>query len=220
MVCGTVAIESSTRSILSVVQVLETHLLQRMGSAALSLGFPLLNTGASLAFRRDVFHELGGYSTNRHIASGDDTFLLLAMHAARPGRVLPCTLPDARVTTLAEPGWGTYLTQRHRRASKVRHYRSPKILLVGALLFLGQCATWIALVLFPSGIVSFHVLVQFLALRFLPEFLLVGSNLPILHRLAVIPVSLVFPLLNIVAILPIGTRGHTWKGRPFVNKKH
>jgi len=220
MVCGTVAIDSSSRSILSVVQVLETHLLQRMGSAALSLGFPLLNTGASLAFRRDAFIEVGGYSANRQLASGDDTFLLLAMHSAHPGRVVPCILPESRVTTAAEPDWGAYLAQRHRRASKVGHYRSPYILLLGAFLFLAQCTTWIALVLFLSGIVSFQMLTLFLALRFLPEILLLGSKLPFRHLLAAVPVSLVFPLLNMGALLPIGTRGQTWKGRPLVNKKH
>ncbi|MFM1745691.1 MAG: hypothetical protein RLZZ630_1628 [Bacteroidota bacterium] len=220
MVCGTVDIAWQSVSPLSVLQVLETHLLQRMGAASLSLGFPLLNTGASLAFRRDAFIEVGGYSANRHLASGDDTFLLLAMHSAHPGRVVPCILPESRVTTAAEPDWGAYLAQRHRRASKVGHYRSPSILLLGAFLFLAQCTTWIALVQFILGILSFPMLTLFLALRFLPEILLLGSRLPLRHLLAAVPVSLVFPLLNMVSILPLGASGQTWKGRPLVNKKH
>jgi hypothetical protein len=38
--------------------------------------------------------------------------------------------------------------------------------------------------------------------------------------LAAVPLSLLFPLLNIPAVWPFGASKASWKGRPLVNKKH
>jgi cellulose synthase/poly-beta-1,6-N-acetylglucosamine synthase-like glycosyltransferase len=218
MVCGTVAVQPSN-GILGTFQSLETHVLQRLGSSSLALGFPLLNTGASLAFRRSVFFEVGGYRANRHLASGDDTFLMLAMHAAYPGRVIPCPQYAARVTTAAESDWVTFLSQRRRRASKITHYRSMYIPAIGLILFLGQWATLAGLLLFPAGFIPIDMLLLFLTGRFLPELLLICGGVPFSRCVAAIPVSLVFPLLNLLTMLPGGASEKSWKGRPFVNKK-
>jgi len=219
MVCGTVNLDSA-HGLLGAVQVLETHILQTCGSASLALGFPLLNTGASLAFRRSTFWDVGGYSGNSHLASGDDTFLMLAMQRMYPGRVIPCGAPAARVRTAAEPTWSAFLAQRRRRASKVRHYGSPGIALFGLVLTLGQFATLAALGAFWASLIDARTLLLILALRFLPEFILLRGLRPVQLWLAAVPLSLLFPLLNIPAVWPFGASKASWKGRPLVNKKH
>jgi cellulose synthase/poly-beta-1,6-N-acetylglucosamine synthase-like glycosyltransferase len=219
MVCGTVNLESAT-GLLGMVQVLETHILQTCGAASLALGFPLLNTGASLAFRRSTFLEVGGYSGNSHLASGDDTFLMLAMQRAHPCRVIPCGAPAARVRTAAEATWSAFLAQRRRRASKVRHYGSPGIALFGLVLTLAQFATLTALGACFAALISIQSLLLILALRFLPEFILLRGLRPVPLWLAAVPLSLLFPLLNIPAVWPVGAEQASWKGRPLVNKKH
>ncbi|MFM9055840.1 MAG: glycosyltransferase, partial [Bacteroidota bacterium] len=219
MVCGTVDLDPAL-GLLGAVQALETRILQTCGSASLALGFPLLNTGASLAFRRSTFLEVGGYSGNSHLASGDDTFLMLAIHRTYPGRVIPCGAPAARVRTAAEPTWAAFMSQRRRRASKVRHYGALGIALFGLVLTLAQFATLAALGAFWASLIDARTLLIILALRFLPEFLLLRGLRPLQLWLAAVPLSLLFPLLNIPAVWPVGASKASWKGRPLVNKKH
>lgn len=87
-----------------------------MGSAA--RGTPLLAYGANLAFTREAFLAVGGYSGDR-FASGDDLFLLDRI--ARSGRRVSC-LFDAKVLvgTTASSSLGSFFQQRIRWAGKMR----------------------------------------------------------------------------------------------------
>src|SRR5688572_1499551 len=74
MVFGAVKLEGT--SFFSVLQAHEFLSLVGTGAATLRYGVPSMCNGANLAFRKDVFFEVGGYANNLHIPSGDDEFLM------------------------------------------------------------------------------------------------------------------------------------------------
>jgi hypothetical protein len=92
--------------------------------------------GANLGYRRATFHEVGGYTDNQGLASGDDEFLLHKIHARHPAGAHFLAQAAAVVDTPAPATLRALLRQRVRWASKWPHYRpaAPRQL---ALLVLG-----------------------------------------------------------------------------------
>jgi biofilm PGA synthesis N-glycosyltransferase PgaC len=81
-------------------------------------GTPVLAYGANLAFTREAFHEVRGFSGDR-FASGDDLFLLRRMQS-QGKRTCALLSREVLVTTEAVGSWGAFLAQRLRWAGKMR----------------------------------------------------------------------------------------------------
>lgn len=144
MVCGNIVVFGG-QGFLHRFQEMESAVLQIMASASLAQGLPLLNNAASLAFRREAWLDVNGYAGHAQIPSGDDTFLMLALHSRRPGSVIPCTQNEARASTLTRPSWYGLFQQRLRWQSKLKHYPPGYIHLAGLML-------WGAAVAIPAGL--------------------------------------------------------------------
>ena len=96
-----------------------------VGAACLARQQPTMCNGANLAYRRAAFAAVGGFAGHAHLASGDDEFLLHAIHARFPGTARFLFDAAAIVRTAAPPTLRALLRQRVRWASKWAHYRSP-----------------------------------------------------------------------------------------------
>ncbi len=96
---------------------------------------PFSCTGASLAFRRDMFEAVGGYSGVDQLISGDDELLLAK--AADAGVIVAATGADCVVPTKAVESLSELWQQRVRWGSKGLYYQfGKKIVLIGLFLFL------------------------------------------------------------------------------------
>ncbi len=95
-----------------------------VGAACLARQHPTMCNGANLAYRRAAFAAVGGFADTAHLASGDDEFLLHAIHARFPGTTSFLFDPAAVVETAAPATLAALLRQRVRWASKWRHYRA------------------------------------------------------------------------------------------------
>lgn len=146
MVCGSVKVQQEA-AFMHQFQAMESAALQVSAAASLSQGQPLLNNGASLAFRREAWEAVSGYGRYMGIASGDDTFLMLAMHRRRPGRVIPCIRQDATVLTGTQATWKNLLQQRLRWQGKLRHYPPGYIILLGAF-------QWLSAIVLPLAFIG------------------------------------------------------------------
>lgn len=142
MVCGLVKVEGDS-SASAQFQSMETGVLQVSGAGSLRLGHPLLNTGTSLCFLKQAWEQINGYKGHEHIASGDDTFLMLRFHHQYPGKVHPLITGGAVVATHPAANWREVLQQRIRWNGKVRHYPTGSIHLTGAIVFLSGLL-WLA----------------------------------------------------------------------------
>ncbi len=122
MLAGPVGI-GPERDVFERLQALELLSLTGAGAAAAAQGRPILCSGANLAFSRELFHNVCGYTGNEHLASGDDVFLMHKFKA-RPGVAVAFAKdPAALVRTLPVGKLRQFFVQRRRWVAKTGHYR-------------------------------------------------------------------------------------------------
>ena len=135
MVCGPVIYKSNGNFIES-FQQLDGFSLQAVTIGSFGMRRPLLCNGANLAYRKDAFLEVNGFSENDHIASGDDIFLLEKMKKSFPRQVQFLKSKQVIVSTKPQSTWKNVLNQRIRWASKTSKQKSTLSFLLGGLVFL------------------------------------------------------------------------------------
>ncbi|MBL7924528.1 MAG: glycosyltransferase [Bacteroidia bacterium] len=220
MICGTVKVTSGG-GFLHDFQAMETAVLQLSGAASLQAGHPLLNTGASLAFRKASWEQVEGYSKHRHLASGDDTFLMLAFHQQQKGSVKPCTQPAAMAETRPHQDWTSVVRQRLRWNGKVKHYPLGYIHAVGLLVLSAAISFLVLLFLSFFGDGSLFDLILVFVLRFYAEYAILQEwedrSRQKFSLFSIFCMSWLYPLFTVFSMVfrPFIRPG--WKGRP-VNK--
>ena len=206
------------------LQALDFLGLMACGAGGIGIGRPNLANGACVAYRRDVFTRLGGFSGIDDVTSGDDELLMqkIAYGGASgeglgPDAVVFVNRLEATVVTEPVTSFAQFLDQRKRWASKGTRYPAQlQAMLIGLVAF------FLALL----GVA--------LALPFAPglwPWLLAGLGLKAAGDLAVLvpttarfrqrPLLWAYPLygpLHVVHTVVVGligplSRGFEWKGR-------
>jgi cellulose synthase/poly-beta-1,6-N-acetylglucosamine synthase-like glycosyltransferase len=205
------------KSLFERMQTLEFYTLIATGGAFIGNNHASTCNGANLAYRRDIFYEVGGFTGIDDLASGDDELLLQKVAARYPGKIGFLKLYDAVVFTHAKHNLQEFLQQRRRWASKSVKYKDKKVVAV------------------VTGLWLFNVSVLanfFLGFWDKIFFEICGSQLlmmAILELILLLPVTLFFKrtrLLSLIIIsIPIyviyfayiglaGNKGtYHWKGR-------
>ncbi len=191
-------------------QHLEFSTIMLLTRAFIRLGKPIMCNGANLAFRRQAYERVGGYQSHRHVASGDDEFLMRSI-LARFGDAA-VAWHHGVVQTLPQPSIRDFLAQRIRWASKWRYNtslpaRGTALLTFGLqslLLAVWFSGAWLGMPGFFCVILKTLADVVFLyAIR--PK----HSNL-----FASIAVSVVYPAyVVVVALAALAGVPQRWKGR-------
>ena len=127
---------SFTNTILSIFQYLDFLSLQGITAASVSAGFHSMCNGANLAYKKEVFFEVGGFTGIDHIASGDDMLLMNKIKKQYPNGIGFLFTKDAIVTTAPMPDWKSFFNQRIRWASKADQYQDKSIFTVLLLVYL------------------------------------------------------------------------------------
>lgn len=133
MVFGGVKIEGD--SFFSTLQAHEFLSLIGTAAATLALGVPSMCNGANLAFRKTVFSEVRGYTSNFHIPSGDDEFLMRKIFQLYPRGIQFVSEADAVVETSSVPTLKGFVHQRIRWAGKWRHQVSARSVALAIFIF-------------------------------------------------------------------------------------
>ncbi|MDB5153732.1 MAG: glycosyltransferase [Mucilaginibacter sp.] len=205
------------RSLFEYMQTLEFAYLIGIGAAFIGNGRASTCNGANLAYRKDVFYEVGGFSGIDDLASGDDELLLQKVAERYSGRIGFLKVREAIVYTHAKHTLNEFLQQRRRWASKSTRYKDKKIvaLAVGIWLF--------NLSLLVNAGLSFYNIYFFklFALQFLLKYLFeVAFLLPItafLKRTRLVGLLVLLIPVHIIYFVYIGLMGNTrkyvWKGR-------
>lgn len=199
------------------LQTVEFASLIGSGAASMAAGYPSMCNGANLAYEKEVFLEVSGYDGVRHIASGDDEFLMHKIAARHPGSVHFLRHRDAIVRTAPHRNWASFYRQRKRWASKWKHYQSKTPLVLAVYIFASNFAVLLAGGLALAGFISWPAFLGMLALKCIPEWFFLGSVLSFLQKpgsLAFIPVTQVFYPLYVCFFGLAAQQGqYEWKGR-------
>ncbi len=128
---------------------LDSISLDALAAGGASNGLALTCTGRNLAYRKQTFEDVGGFSGVEHLVSGDDDLLLHKISGAGWGIRFALAL-SATVPSSPPVGWRAFLRQRLRHASKGRTYysipTSPRFKVLLPLLYLANVGTLFSLV--------------------------------------------------------------------------
>ncbi|MBT4097402.1 MAG: glycosyltransferase [Gemmatimonadetes bacterium] len=87
-------------------------------------------TGRSLAYRRQLYDQVGGFDAIGHLISGDDVYFLRHVVAQAQARLGYCADPEAVVEEVrGRESWRSLMWQKLRHASKASRYRGGARLL-------------------------------------------------------------------------------------------
>jgi len=199
------------------LQTVEFASLIGSGAASMSAGYPSMCNGANLAYEKETFLEVNGYDGVRHIASGDDEFLMHKIAARHPGSVHFLRHRDAIIRTAPHRNWASFYRQRKRWASKWKHYQSKTPLVLAVYIFASNFSLLLAGGLALAGTISPSTFMGMLALKCVPEWFFLGLVISFLQKsrsLVFIPVTQVFyPLYVCFFGLAAQNGQYEWKGR-------
>ena len=207
-------------SLTDYLQTVEFASLIGSGASAISAGFPSLCNGANLTYEKNVFNEVKGFDGVRHIASGDDEFLMHKIAAKYPDGVQFLKNPAAIVKTGAHQQWSLFFRQRKRWASKWKHYRSKTPLVLALYVFLCNFSLLLSCALFLCGTINAPQLGIFWLLKCAPEWLFLSLILRFLDKSKsafFIPVTqIIYPFYVCFFGLAVQKPAYEWKGRKLV----
>ncbi len=198
------------------MQTIEFASLVGVGAATIHMKIPGMCNGANLAFDRQVFHEVGGYMDNDHLASGDDEFLLHKISAKYPERIFFNTARRSWVKTKPLNTIAEFAQQRKRWASKWKWYDNLRNSLLAAFIGLVNLSVLIALFYAVYG----EEWAWFLLLpKVVLEGIFLGSVLRFvdkyLHLVYFSVLQVIYPFYVVYFAAISNISGYTWKGRRY-----
>lgn len=208
---------SNEQNLFEEVQTLEFLYLIGLGAAGIGNQHPATCNGANLAYRRDVFHEMGGFTGIDDLASGDDELLLHKIAEKYPTRIGFCKSIDATVHTDAKPTLSAFISQRRRWASKSTKYRDKAIVALGVSIWLfNACllAMGIIAIIQPGYIGLF---LGAMAVKFLVEIFFLSPVTTFAGRRSLLKYLPILTFIHVLYMVYIGIAGNAgkydWKGR-------
>jgi len=200
-------------------QKLDGLSLQAVTKAGFGLKNPLLCNGANLAYKKDAFFEVLGFSENNHIASGDDIFLLEKFRKKYPKKTLFLKSKAAIVTTFPESNWFSMIEQRVRWASKTSKQKNNASKALGLLVFLTNLMLIVGI---PYCVLNPNYASLFLSILFLKAFidfivLKRSSNFfdSKMNYIAFLGSLIIYPFVIVWVVLASLKGRYHWKGRKF-----
>jgi len=217
MLLGPVALQNET-NLLQKIQSLELMGLIGTTAAATYFRIPLMCNGANLAYRRSAFIDAGGFKGNRHLASGDDVFLLAGIRKQYGANSIGFVFDrKASVFTEGEATFGGFLNQRLRWVSKSRGYKEKGIISMAVL-------TWLTHFLLLTGMLigMFHPIVLVFSLglwlgKILVEYTMVRMMSIFFDKKDLLGYYFIAQVFQLIYVVLIGISGnlfpYSWKGR-------
>ncbi len=209
---------SEEKSYFERLQTLEFLYLIGLGAAGIGNKNPTTCNGANLAYRRDLFYEMGGFNGIDNLASGDDELFLHKVAEKYAEKIGFCKSKDAIVYTDAKATLSGFISQRRRWASKSTKYRDKRVVWLGVSIWLFNLSLIAGLMQFIIDLPNVNVLflVAFV-MKVLAELAFIYPLCGLVNRHPLL-VNL-FPLsfIHAVYLVYIGVAGNVgkydWKGR-------
>ncbi|PRD46780.1 glycosyl transferase [Sphingobacterium haloxyli] len=209
---------SEEKSYFERLQTLEFLYLIGLGAAGIGNKKPTTCNGANLAYRRDLFYEMGGFNGIDNLASGDDELFLHKVAEKYAEKIGFCKSKEAIVYTDAKATLSGFISQRRRWASKSTKYRDKRVVWLGVSIWLFNLSLIVGLAQFLVDLPNVNVMFLIaLGMKVLAELAFIYPLCGLVNRHALL-VNL-FPLsfIHAVYLVYIGVAGNVgkydWKGR-------
>jgi cellulose synthase/poly-beta-1,6-N-acetylglucosamine synthase-like glycosyltransferase len=135
MVAGPVGYKKK-KGLINSYQQYDNFSLQTVTIGGFGIKTPLMCNGANLAYRKNVFQDVSGFSGNESVASGDDIFLMEKFKKIDKNGIQFIKNKGSIVLTSGENSWKDIISQRIRWASKTSKQSNIITQLIGLVVFL------------------------------------------------------------------------------------
>ncbi len=200
------------------MQRLEFAGLVITGAGLIGTGKPIICNAANIAYRKKAFLDVGGFTYQMSLSSGDDELLMQKIHRDTGYKIKFALDKNAIVLTTANPTLKDFYHQRKRWASKGLFYGDNLLLLKLIIIFL----FYLSLIIQP--LLGFILSVKFFLTFFFSvlvkisiEYLVLKKGIGLLFDLKMIKPFFITETLQIPYILVSGFMGmfgnFVWKDR-------
>ena len=217
LISGPVAFAESD-ALFGKLQALEFSGLILSGAGLISNKTPMIASSANLAFRKSIFHEVGGYKDLMNLSSGDDELLMQKIAYKTNYDVKFCFDKDALVITDPNKSVGEFNQQRKRWASKGLFYEN-KIIII-QLIFIFLFFIGLLVQLFLGSFLDSRFLIILggsLFVKMLVEYSVLEKGVGVLIEKISFPLFILAEILHIPYIIYSAISGalgnFTWKDR-------
>ncbi|WP_340064964.1 glycosyltransferase family 2 protein [Ascidiimonas aurantiaca] len=208
-----------SRTFLNRFQLLDFLSLMGATMGGFGAGTPFMCNGANLAYEKNTFLAVNGFSGNKHIAGGDDIFLLEKINRKYAGSIKFLKAKEALVLTKPESSLRNLLAQRVRWAAKAASYKSFIAVFTGILVFLMNMLLLTLFSLFVYGTISYHMFLYVFVIKFNIDFLLLYPTALFLKQentlTSYFQSSLIYPVFCSLVALRSFWGSYYWKGRKY-----
>ena len=189
------------------------------GAVTLNNNNPSMCSGANMGFSKDAFFEVGGYSDNIQIPSGDDEFLLFSIQDRYPKSAAFLKNQSSIVITPVHKTLRGFANQRIRWTSKWKHNKNPKLRMMAVLFFFDYFFLIASAFYTLMGSFSVVILSAVLAIRWLVQVCYVSPVHKFLGLrsagLQLLVIQIIYPFHILIMGLNSIFGGYTWKGRKY-----
>ena len=209
---------NSDASLFSRMQRLEFAGLVITGAGLIGSGKPIICNAANIAYRKKAFEEVGGFTYQMSLSSGDDELLMQKIHRDTDYQIKFALDKNAIVSTEANPSLKDFYYQRKRWASKGLFYGDHLLLIKLILIFL----FYLSIIILPilglilSKIFFIYFLISFL-IKTSVEYLILKKGTTLLFDSKILKPFIVTEILQVPYILVSGFMGMfgnlLWKDR-------
>lgn len=205
------------KSLFERMQSLEFCYLIGIGAAFIGNGRASTCNGANLAYRKDVFYEVGGFKGIDDLASGDDELLLQKVAVVYPGRISFLKLYDSIVFTHAKHSLDEFLQQRRRWASKSVKYKDKKVVALVVCIWLFNVSLLVNVCMGFYDAYFFKLFALQFILKYLFELAFLLPIAAFFKRRKLVSLLILIIPVHIIYFIYVGLIGNTstynWKGR-------
>lgn len=199
------------------MQTLEFSFLIGIGASFIGNGRASTCNGANLAYRKDVFYEVGGFKGIDDLASGDDELLLQKVAVSYPGRIGFLKQREAIVYTHAKPNLEEFLQQRRRWASKSTKYKDKNVVALAVGIWLFNLSMLLNFLLGFYSIYFLEIFALQLLVKLAFEAALLFPITAFFKRQKLMVLLLLLSPIHVLYFVYVGLMGNTskysWKGR-------
>jgi len=205
------------KSLFERMQTLEFNYLIGIGAAFIGNGRASTCNGANLAYRKDVFNQVGGFKGIDDLASGDDELLLQKVAERFPGKIGFLKLYDAVVFTHAKYNLKEFLQQRRRWASKSIKYKDKTVVALAVCIWLFNVSLLLNACLGFYNVFYFKLFALQFLLKYLFELIFLLPISTFFKRPGLVTLLIIIIPVHVLYFIYVGLIGNTgtyiWKGR-------
>ena len=201
-------------SIFQKLMALDGLALAGVAAGSCGMRFPLTCSGRNLAYRKSVYHEVGGFKQIGQFISGDDDLFMQLVRTKTNWKIQYAIDFDSQVPSYPPTDLKEFFNQRIRHASKGSHYqKSLTFGLIGVYVFN------LLLFITPFWIRLWPIWIGAMGLKSFFEFILIARTASLFKHEKLVTLFPMAIFLHVPYVIVFGLLGQigkfSWKAKTF-----